>query len=184
MRWPGGPAKAGSVRDDMVLSLDFTAESLRAAGVELPPDLHGRPLYGPQAKPRAEVFTARDRCDMTLDRIRSVRNQRYSYIRNFMPDRPYTQHNEYIERSYPTLGVMKQLFAEGKLNETQSLFMAPRKPDEELYELAADPHEVRNLAGSSAHAATLKKMRAQLDGWLAATGDQGRFPEDPRAAAL
>jgi arylsulfatase A-like enzyme len=184
MRWPGGPIKAGSVRDDMVVSLDFTAESLRSAGVELPADLHGRPLYGPQAKARSEVFTARDRCDMTLDRIRSVRNQRFSYIRNFMPDRPYTQYNEYIERSYPTLGVMKKLHAEGKLDAAQSLFMAPRKPDEELYDLTADPHEVRNLASSAAHAATLKKMREQVEGWLLAVDDKGRHAEAASAAAL
>jgi hypothetical protein len=79
---------------------------------------------------------------------------------------------------------MKQLSAEGKLNETQSLFMAARKPDEELYDLTADPHEVRNLAGSPAHAATLKKMREQLDAWLVEVDDKGRYPEDAGAAAL
>jgi uncharacterized sulfatase len=121
---------------------------------------------------------------MTLDRIRSVRNQRFSYIRNFMPDRPYTQYNEYIERSYPTLGVMKKLHAEGKLDAAQSLFMAPRKPDEELYDLTADPHEVRNLASSAAHAATLKKMREQVEGWLLAVDDKGRHAEAASAAAL
>ena len=184
VRWPGGDVKSGSVREDFVSALDLSATSLWLAGVPLPENLHGRPLFGPLAKPREEVYAARDRCDMTLDRIRCVRDARYSYIRNFMPDRPYTQWNQYIERSYPTLGVMKQLHGEGKLNAAQSLFMAARKPPEELYDIAADPHEVNNLASSPPHQAALLERRAKIDRWVWETNDQGRFPETPEAERI
>lgn len=176
VRWPG-VAKAGTVRPDPVLSLDMTATTLWAAGGEIPRSMYGRPLFGPAARPREWAATARDRCDMTLDRIRSIRTTRYNYIRNFMPERPYTQWNQYIENSYPTLGVMLKLQKEGKLNAAQSLFMAARKPDEELYDLQADPHEVNNLAASPAHASVMAEMRRRLDTWLAETKDQGASPE-------
>ena len=100
VRWPG-VAKPGTVRDEPCISLDMNATSLFAAGIRVPAEYHGRPLFGPQAKPRECIFTARDRCDMTVDRIRAARDSRYKYIRNFMPERPYTQWNEYIEHSIP-----------------------------------------------------------------------------------
>jgi N-sulfoglucosamine sulfohydrolase len=178
--WPGGGLKAGSVRTDLVSSLDMTATTLWAAGIPLPELFDGQPLFGDKAgKPRQHVFGARDRCDMTMDRIRTVRNERFRYIHNFMPESPYTQWNQYIEQSYPTLGVMKKLYGEGKLNATQSLFMAPRKPSEELYDLSVDPYEVNNLAASKQHQATLLDLRARVDRWIWETDDQGRFPETP-----
>ena len=176
MRWPG-VTKAASVREDIVSSLDMTATTLWAAGGEIPPTVQGRPLLGPLAKPRDYVVTARDRCDMTLDRIRSVRTTRYNYIRNFMPERPYTQFNQYIQGSYPTQSVMQKLFAEGKLNAAQALFMAARKPEEELYDLTRDPHEVDNLAKSPGQAPLMAEMRKRLDGWIRDSKDQGGKPE-------
>jgi N-sulfoglucosamine sulfohydrolase len=52
-------------------------------------------------------------------------------------------------------------------------------PDEELYELKADPWEIRNLAASKrpADQAALRKLRAVLEQWIVDTEDQGRFPE-------
>lgn len=182
--WPGGGLKAGQVREDPVSALDMTATSLWAAGVDLPEKRDGRPLFGDKASPREHIFAARDRCDMTLDRIRSIRTARFHYIRNFMSERPYTQWNQYIELQYPTLGVMKKLHGAGKLNANQSLFMAPRKPDEELYDVSTDPHEVNNLASAREHQGTLLDLRAKLDRWLWESDDQGRFPESSAAQQL
>ena len=138
--------------------------------------MHGQSLLG-GAKPRQHVFTARDRCDMTVDRIRAVRDSRYKLIRNFMPDRPYTQFNEYITRQYPAQGVIKELHAAGKLNAVQAQWMAPRKPEVELYDHRADPHEVNNLAGDQRHQGAQKRLTALLDRWIAESNDQGRIPE-------
>lgn len=171
----GNGVKKGAVREDPVLSLDVAAASLEAAGIKPPRLFHGQSLW--TAKPRPHVFTARDRCDMTVDRIRSVRDTRYNYIRNFMPERPYTQFNEYIQKQYPTLGAMKELHAAGKLKGSELVFMAPRKPDEEFYDSAADPHEVNNLASRPEHQARLKQYRALVDRWIQETGDKGAIPE-------
>jgi arylsulfatase A-like enzyme len=175
VRWPGGAA-AGTVREDPVSAIDITATSLALAGIE-PRKMQGRVMLGPGAARRDHVFAARDRCDMTVDRIRSVRTRRYNYIRNFMPERPYTQYNEYILKQYPTLTVMKELHAKGKLSGPELLFMQPRKPEEELYDVNADPHEIKNLAGSPEHEGILRDLRGKVQGWIQETNDQGRFPE-------
>jgi len=166
VRWPGG-VKPGTVREDLVSAIDISATALWLAGAPLPEKMQGLPLYGSQANPRDAIFAARDRCDDTMDRIRAVRTARYKLIRNDMPDRPYTQHNDYIERQYPTLGAMKQLHAEGKLKGAETLFMQARKPKLELYDVRNDPHEVRNLAESAAHRGELQKLSRMLDDWAA-----------------
>ena len=183
VRWPGR-VKAGQVREDMVSAIDISAQVLKIAGIDPPKYMEGRPFLGPDAKKRQYIIAARDRCDETVDRIRCVRTSKYKYIRNFMPERPYTQKNAYKERQYPVLKLLKQLHAEGKLTPAQALFMAPRRPKEELYDVAKDPHEIHNLAGSADHQETLKKMRAILEKWIKDTGDKGQFAEkaSPRPA--
>ena len=177
VRWPGGSDAPGSVREDPVSILDVTATSIGLAGVEIPSNMHGQPLFGAGAKERDYVFCQRDRCDMTLDRIRSIRTRNYNYIRNFMPGKPYTQHNQYILDSYPTFSVMKKLHAEGRLQGPELVFMAARKPDEELYDVLADPHEVNNLASSAEHQHIRRALRSKVDEWIEAVNDQGRNPE-------
>jgi hypothetical protein len=76
---------------------------------------------------------------------------------------------------------MKQLHAEGKLTPVQALFMARRKPDEELYDIRNDPYEIRNLVALPKHQMTLRKMRATLENWISETDDKGRFPEKESA---
>jgi len=174
VRYPGVLAK-GRLHEDPVVALDITAQSLAYAGIAVPPEFHGQPLFG--GRPRDYIFTARDRCDMTVDRIRAVRDGRYKYIRNFMPERPYTQWNQYIENSYPTLKILQELHAAGKLNTVQEQFMAPRRPEVEFYDLRTDPHEVRNLAHYPAHKEHAARMGRILDDWIRGTRDQGAIPE-------
>jgi len=181
-RMPGA-VKAATVGSSPVLSLDMTATTLAAAGIALPQPFHGRPLWGAGAKAREYVVTARDRCDMTVDRIRCVRDAQYSYIRNFMAERPYTQFNRYIQTQYPTLGAMQELHKAGKLKGPELLFMAERKPEVEFYDVKRDPHEIRNLAGEAAQQGRMKRYAAVLDQWMKETDDQGRIAEPMEAYA-
>lgn len=176
--WSPERFKAGETRDDLVLSLDMTASTVSLGGARPERPLQGQDLFGPAANRRDVVFAARDRCDMTVDRIRSVRDSRFKLIRNFMPERPYTQYNQYIETQYPTLGVMKELHAKGELNAVQQLFMQPRKPEFELYDTVADPFEVKNLAANPEHKARLAAMSARIDNWIVETGDLGEKLEE------
>jgi arylsulfatase A-like enzyme len=169
--------RAASVNSDLVSSIDITATTLALAGVTVPPRMEGRALFGDNVRRREYIIAARDRCDETTDRIRCVRDTRFKYIRNGYPERPYTQQNVYKDLSYPPLRVMRDLKEQGRLTGPAASFMADRRPVEELYDLAADPHEIRNLAGEAAHAARLRTMRATLDGWIRETRDHGETPE-------
>jgi len=180
-RYPG-VVPAGQRRDDPVLSLDITAQTLTWAGLPLPKPFHGQNLFG--AKARSHIFTARDRCDMTVFRLRTVRDARYRYIRNFTPDRPFLQHNEYKEKQYPVWNLIKELAAQDKLTPEQAVLAAPTMPEEELYDLQTDPHQIKNLAKSNApeHRAALERLRGVLEQWIEQTNDQGRIPEPAEVA--
>ena len=185
VRWPD-KIKAGQVCGDLVSAIDISATILKIAGIEPPEYMEGKVFLEPGANgdwrpvnKHDYIIAARDRCDETIDRIRCVRTKQFKYIRNFLPDRPYTQRNDYKERSYPVLNLMKELHSQGKLTPVQELFMAPRKPIEELYDIKKDPYEINNLADSPQYGRTLEKMRAILQRWIEETGDTGRFPEKP-----
>lgn len=166
-----------SVEERLVSLIDVTATTLNAASAAKPGVLDGRDLFDVAMPARDCVFASRDRCDETVDRVRAARTRRFKYIRNYMPERPYTAQNNYIETWYPALKVLKERAAAGTLTREQALFMAAQKPAEELYDVLADPHEVNNLAADPAHAADLSDMRARLDAWIAETGDLGAQPE-------
>jgi arylsulfatase A-like enzyme len=168
----------GSRNDNLISSIDITATTLSLAGVRPPSNMEGRTFLGSDAEPRDHVVSARDRCDETVDRIRSVRTKQYKYIRNYYPDRAYTQQNIYKDTSYPPLQVMRQLNAAGKLTMAQAPFLAPTRPAEELYDLQADPYEVSNLAESPEQKQTLEDLRAKLEAWIQETGDKGAIPEE------
>ncbi len=176
IRWPG-KIKPGTVREDLVCFLDFAPTLLSIAGAEIPKEMPGRVIIGLKtgAEPKF-VFAARDRMDETFDRIRSVRERRFHYIRNFYPGLPYAQVILYNEEN-PIMQSWRRAFAEGKLNDAQRQFFAPTKPPEELYDAESDPHEINNLAGSPKYRNKLKEMRAALDRWMKETGDLGAVPE-------
>ena len=170
VRWPGH-IEPGSVREDLVSFVDVPATSLSLGGVTPPADLDGQVFLGPHAAPaRKYVYAHRDFMDETLDRIRSVRDTRYRYVKNFMPELPYAQRIDYMEQGR-TMQVWRKWNEEGRLNDVQKLFFAPTKPPEELYDTQTDPHEVRNLIADPAHADKLQELRGALDEWLKQTND-------------
>jgi arylsulfatase A-like enzyme len=171
---------AGSVTDQITESIDLTATTLALAGVEKPAKMQGRVFLGPGAeKPRQYAFGFRDRGDETVDRIRSVRDARFRYIRNFYPQRPFLQLNRYKETSYPIITVMRYLHEQGKLTGPPETLMAPTRPAEELYDLDNDPYEIHNLARDPKYVADLSRLRGVLNQWIEDVNDQGRYPEPP-----
>jgi arylsulfatase A-like enzyme len=185
IRWPKNfPApkhyKPGSVSDRLLAAIDFAPTMLAVAGAQKPAKMQGEIFLGDRAAPpRQYVFGARDRCDETVFRLRTVRDARYRYIRNFTPDRPFLQANAYKERQYPVWNLLKELHAAGKLTPVQEVLCAPTMPEEELYDLDADPWEIHNLAKSPEHQEVLKRLRGALETWIKESDDQGRFPEKP-----
>jgi arylsulfatase A-like enzyme len=168
-----GPGiKTGQIRDDLVEHIDIAALSLAAAGIELPAKMQAQDILADDYQPREAVYSARDRCDETVEHMRAVRTTKYKYIRNFLYQRPHLQPNRYKDNK-DIIKAIRAQYEAGKLNEVQaSMFVAPR-PKEELYDLEKDPHEINNLAADPEHKETLGKLRQMLDTWMAETGDQG-----------
>jgi arylsulfatase A-like enzyme len=189
IRWPSAfpPPKhfrPGTVDERLLAAIDLAPTMLALAGAAKPPRMEGQVFLGDQAPPpRAYVFGARDRCDETVFRLRTVRDARYRYIRNFTPDRPFLQPNEYKARQYPVWNLLKELDAAGQLNPVQAVLCEPTMPAEELYDLAADPHETVNLADSPRHGEVLERLRVVLTQWIADTRDQGALLEPPEVVA-
>ncbi len=175
--WAPGRVPSGTVRNDFVAHMDMAATSLHFAGLDIPDWMESRTLFGDEAKPRDYVVTARDRCDETVERIRSVRKGGFNYIRNFYPHRPHLQPNRYKDNKL-ILKHMRELYDAGALegHPAERLYTTPR-PKEELYDLNVDPWELNNLAIDANYANKLADMRETLDAWIAETGDKGQNPE-------
>lgn len=170
------PAAPGSRIADPVCFIDFAPTMLSLAGVKIPEYMQGRAFMGPaKAAPNEFVFCTRDRMDERYDMMRSVVDKRWLYIRNFRPDLPYVQRLDYMfkARGYQS---WERMAAEGKLTPATAQFWG-EKPSEELYDMAADPDNVTNLAADPAHRETLDRMRAALKQHTLAVNDNGFMPE-------
>lgn len=189
IRWPRSiPApkqfKPGTINTQIIESIDLAPTMLDLAGVPPPNEMQGESFMGAHARPaRQYAFGARDRCDETVFRLRTVRDARYRYIRNFTPERPFLQKNAYKERQYPTWNLLRDLHAEHKLNSVQEVLCAETMPPEELYDLDNDRWEIHNLAKSPEHQEVLRRLRGVLEQWIARSNDQGKQFEPPEVVA-
>ena len=168
---------AGGKTDRLAAFVDLAPTVLSLAGIKPPKHMQGKAFLGEyEAAPKRFLHGFRGRMDERYDMVRSVRDQRYIYIRNYMPHKIYGQHIAYMFQT-PTTRVWKRLHDEGKLTPEQSRFWE-RKPAEELYDLRSDPDEVRNLADSPRHQRILKRLRKAQREHALNIRDLGFLPED------
>ncbi len=177
VRFPDGK-NTGQINERLVSNIDLAAMTLRLANIPIPDWMQGQDFLG-ESPERSYIFAMRDRRDETVDRIRAVRSRRFKYIRNFYPERPWTQFNAYKKQAYPVLTLMEIMEERGELAPEQARFMQANRPAEELYDLQNDPYELTNLADNATYADTLQQMRQVLDDWLT-EADKGTYPEDPK----
>ncbi len=169
------PAPPGSRLTQPVSFVDFAPTVLSLAGVKIPDYMPGRAFAGPKIGTNEFVFCTRDRMDERYDMMRSVMDSRWLYIHNYRPDLPYVQPLEYMfkARGYQSWAHRAR---EGQLTPATAQFWGA-KPTEELYDLIADPDNVKNLASVPAHRTTLNRMRAALKQHTLAIVDNGFLPE-------
>ncbi|WP_235207991.1 sulfatase family protein [Saccharicrinis fermentans] len=167
----GKGIEAGVIRDELVSLLDVSATTLALGGAEMPAYLDGQNLLDKNFKSPEYIFGARDRCDFTIDRIRTARSEKYRYIRNFFPERPLMQPG--YRDLKPIVTDLKNAYKNGELTPYQEKFWFGVRPEEELYDIAADPFEMHNLALDSAYQDVLKQHRIALNNWLKECGDNG-----------
>lgn len=163
-----------TVRNDLVSMLDLSATTLSWAGVPHPEWMEGKDLFAKEFQPREFVGTARDRCDHSIDRIRSIRTDRFRYTRNFMRDRVLLQAQYRDNKNY--LRYLRDSYADGTLDPKLAKIYFGERPSEELYDVNNDPAQLNNLVDDPQFAEELKRHRKLMEGWLAA-GDTGEGDE-------
>ena len=170
--------KPGGWTDRMVSFVDLAPTALSLANMKRADYHQGNAFLGSHSAPEQDyVFGFRGRMDERIDMVRSVRSQRYVYIRNYMPHRIYGQHLAYMFEM-PTVKKWKEVFDSGKATEAQSSFWKT-KPSEEFYDLSSDPDEVNNLAfrPSAQQKSEMNRMRAEQTSLAVRIRDVGFLPE-------
>ncbi len=172
--WPAN--EPGTQIDRLISFVDLAPTLLSIINTPIPSYMQGNAFLGKQKQPDPDyVYMFRDRMDERYDMSRSVRDQKYRYIRNYMPYRIYGQPLEYLWRA-PSIRAWEDACKSGKCNETQNIFWNI-KPAEELYDTENDPWEVNNLATDPAYINVLIRMRDASRKWMLEIKDTGLIPE-------
>ena len=162
---------------ELVSTLDISATILDLAGCELPDYVMGKPFIekstGKFTGGHEYIYSARDNWDEIVDCMRSVTTSRFKYIKNYVTDQGWDCHQQYLEFHRPAIHVMRQLQKENRLTQAQQLFMAPKKPAEELYDLKNDLFELHNLAENPKYKKELQRMRSYLEDCQSKHTDDG-----------
>lgn len=205
IRWPKH-IPSGRVVEDLTSSIDFFPTFLQAAGVEIPQQATGVSLLpvlfseeeGRVNSTRKYVITGRERHtharpDNHGYPARSIRTQKYLYIRNYKPGRWPAGNPKPGDREDLTSGDFKSFglgYADIDPNLTKTWMMENRDNShwqhlfklafekrlaEELYDIRNDPACLNNLAGSAEYQAVRKDLSAKLDSMLAAQHDPRAF---------
>ncbi len=105
--------------------------------------------------------------------MRAVRDANYKYIRNLASSNTYSIAG--IHKGEPITSWQADAKTDPQLAaRVQWLF---KRPTEELYDLEADPYEMKNVAADPRFATVKARLRPRLDAWMAQQGDQGLATE-------
>ncbi len=185
IRWPAG-APGGRVVEDFVTFADLAPTLLEAAGIA-PPATMSAHSFLPALESEAEGLLDADRTrafsslELHCGRypMRALRTAEYLYVRNYEPERPINVCADYWESE---AGYSPTWISVLTLDPASPMYqrIVGTRPAEELYDIAADPYQLRNLAADEAYAAVRERLAAQLDAELRRTGDprtEGRHEE-------
>ncbi|MDC1105467.1 sulfatase [Prolixibacteraceae bacterium] len=160
----------------MVSFVDLGPTMLSLCGAEVPEYMQGEAFMGAKAKePKKYIHMYRGRMDEKYDLVRAVRDNKYRYIRNYMPYKISGQHINYLWNAPSTRSWEREYLA-GRCNKAQSAFWEPR-PIEELYDVQNDPWEVNNLAEDPKYKEVIERLRKENMSWIFKTLDTGFIPE-------
>ena len=172
LSWPE-VIPAGAVYDrGLVSTVDLTPTILELARATPPQDMQGqsfRALLTAPASYAGRAYSERNWHDCD-EHQRAVRTTRFKLIRtDAYTGLPLCTAAD-IGAS-PSFLALRVLARAGRLTEAQRpLFQAPR-PRIELYDLAADPWELHNVAGDPAYAKEVRELAGVLQEWIEQSGD-------------
>ncbi|MFM7750663.1 MAG: sulfatase [Opitutaceae bacterium] len=183
--WPGR-TRAGARTDAMVSWIDVLPTLVDVAGGKAPEGIDGRSfggvLRGETTQHRDRIFTTHSADGrFNIYPIRSVRTTGWKYIRNLHPEYYYSTHVD-LGQARDGPGYFGSWQDKAKTDAAAAAVVRRyhERPAEELYDLGADPLELRNLAGDPAQAERLAALRGEVTAWMRANGDEGRTFGEPR----
>ena len=147
--------------DRLVSFVDLAPTLLSLANIKAPKYMDGKSFLGNyKAKERNYVYGSSDRFDEYTDRIRSVRNKQYLYLKNYYPELKKYKDVGY-RKQVPMMRELLELEELKKLNGLQQIWFES-KSEEELYDCIADPFNLNNLANNEELSSVLGSMRRAL----------------------
>lgn len=171
------PKKESDRTDRLVSFEDFAPTVLNLAGVEIPNIMEGQSFLGKDIpSPENYVYGSRSRADDVYDVSRSILDERYIYIRHFMPHLPYVQNAIIFSNRKRSYAELIRLREKDSLHGYASHFYQP-KPLEELYDLKNDPYELNNLANHPDFQEIKSELSNELRRWIISIHDTGMLHE-------
>jgi N-sulfoglucosamine sulfohydrolase len=173
-----GQKPANSTDDRMISAIDWPATVLSLAGIPTPKWMQGKAFLGKYATTEGHpyIFGARDRLDSEYDRVRSVSDGSFQYIRNFSPEKPLYMDIEFRKQQASMREILR-MRDNGLLNETQMIWFKQTKPLEEFYDIKADPFQLVNLIDNSKYASKISTFRKVFTDWQKEVYDYGEIEE-------
>ena len=163
LRWPNR-IKPKTQSNQLVTIVDILPTLLQIAGGSVPSNIDGVSflpiLAGQENKIRDYVYGIATRQNIQSCYVfpsRSVRNQRYKYVRNF-------NSLEVVEQNMTSNQAVNAYIKRG----AQAF---PNVPFEEFYDLEKDPFEHQNLANNEAYTDIKKQLGNQLVQWMTQQND-------------
>lgn len=176
----------GERTGELVAFVDLAPTLLSLCGQSKPEQMQGRAFLGSQREEPGQepvVFLFADRFDELYGMRRGITDGQFKYLRRFKSHLPAAPCSNY-SLGQPGWAAWMKAWQTGQLESPFNRIWEPYQPVEELYDLKADPWEVKNLAGDPKHATRLKKYRARLQQEMQAVQDTGVIPEPMFAELL
>lgn len=180
VRWPGVVAP-GSEADALIEYVDVLPTLLEAAGAAIPKILDGRSflpvLRGETDEHKQHVFGIQTTRGVNNGAehygVRSARSGEYLYIRNLTPDVVFSCA---ANKGEPWDSWVRAAQA-GDEHAATLVHDYRHRPAEELYDVRTDPWNRTNLIDDPGLEKVRADLRAELDSWMAAQGDEGAATE-------
>lgn len=183
VRWPGR-IKPGRVVDDFVNFIDLAPTIVELAGLPASEQMTGKSLKTILLSEQSgRIEEERDRTHFGLEAhpsegpynwwlgymsCRAIRTDKHLYIRNF----PREGHPGWRPvQGGPAVGIMQKEMAADEVVRRNYEMCFGTRPEEELYDVKADPWQMQNLAGDPEFAEVKASMAKDLALYMTTTGD-------------
>ncbi|MDZ7719809.1 MAG: sulfatase [Balneolaceae bacterium] len=181
MYWPDKIVEP-AVPKSLVSVIDLPPTILELAGVSVPSSFQGVSLTpfieDPDSNVRDFVFAERN-WHAQRHHERMVRYGNFVYIRNNLPELvgmnlvhyAFDRAGRYRDGQIAAYSELVDHWRAGKATDAQKDVVMKPRPEEMLFDVSKDPHQLNNLAENMKYADQLEFLRKALDMWTEQTGD-------------